>query len=57
MSTYTVVGHRVVDGVAPGGTVTITDDARASGLVTAGHLALVKKKAAAAKPAAATKEA
>lgn len=38
---HLVVGPRIQDGVAPGGTVTIDDDKRARRLVRAGHLAPV----------------
>ena len=36
---YRIVGNHTVDGVAPGGHVTVTDKGRARMLVRAGHLA------------------
>lgn len=48
MARFKVVGNHAVDGVAPGGTVTIDDDVQAAQLVRSGHL----KPVAAKKPAA-----
>lgn len=42
MARYKVVGNHAVDGVEPGGTVEIDDDARARYLARAGHVAKPK---------------
>lgn len=47
MARYEVIGNHKINGVAPGGTVDLSD-AQAEQLVAGGH---VKKKAAAKKPA------
>lgn len=51
MSTYKVVGNHTVEGVEPGKTVKIDDEARARRLVRAGHLEPVKAKKATKKKA------
>lgn len=42
MARYKVVGNHAVDGVEPGGTVVIDDDAKARYLARAGHIAKPK---------------
>lgn len=47
MGRFQVVGNHTVDGVAPGGTLTVPDEVRARRLVRAGHLAPVRPSCAA----------